>query len=136
MRIFWICIFTFEICVSTYGLGGAIYNSFPYISKWAVWLTYFSELVGLFAVDMPSDESKSLGSNYKYSPFFAWKWYTILFEMAVTLEIFAFITYWIFLHADTWHSTHFSDKQFTERFSLVADHSLPLLCLIMEYFMT
>lgn len=56
--------------------------------------------------------------------------------MAVTFEIFAFITYWIFLHADSWHSTTFKDRNFTERFSLVADHSLPLLCLIIEYCMT
>ena len=56
--------------------------------------------------------------------------------MAVILEIFSFLTYWFVLHDDQWHHAGFANEPFYERFALVADHSLPLLCLICEYCMT
>jgi len=128
--------FTMMIGISANGLGGSIYLSFPYVAKWSLWLTYFAEIVGMFSTDIASDESKSLSSNYKYSPLFAWKWFTILFQMAFVMEIFSFVTYWFVLHDDNWHASKFSDNPFYERFALVTDHSLPLICLLGEYFMT
>ena len=79
LRAFWVVMFTFEISVNSYAEGGAIYNSFPFLSKWALWLTYLTQLVALFATNTPQPESAALSKTYKNHPLFAWKWYTILF---------------------------------------------------------
>ena len=89
----------------------------------------------MFACNSTSPHS-DLNPTAKFSPFFCWKWYVILFEMAFCLEIFSIVTYWAFLNHESWENTKFKNKPFTTRFCLVTDNSLPFLCMVIEYFTT
>ena len=132
-RCFWLVIFTFEISVNCYNMGGAVYQSIPYFSKWGLWMTYICYIIGLFSTYPPKDDAKSL-TSYN-SPFCAWKWYIMLFELSLVIGIFNFFSYWTILHNDMWNDESVK-KGFAGRFGLVTDHILPQIALILEWFMT
>jgi len=87
-------------------------------------------VIGLFATTMPRSDSKSLLSKYRNSPIQAWKWFTVLFEVSFTLEIFVTGLFWFVLASGVWENAKGNGIRFA---TLVMDHTLPIISLTMEW---
>ena len=98
-RVFWVVILTFQLSIDKLQ-HGTFGNEIKYMQKWGLWLTYLTFMTGLFACDPPPTDAMVLLKSYRNSPFQAWKWFTILFEMSLTLEIIITVLYWTILHKD------------------------------------
>ena len=98
-RVFWVVILTFQLSIDKLQ-HGTFGNEIKYMQKWGLWLTYLTFMTGLFACDPPPTDATVLLKSYRNSPFQAWKWFTILFEMSLTLEIIITVLYWTILHKD------------------------------------
>jgi hypothetical protein len=76
---------------------GTFGDTFKYMQKWGLWFTYFTFMTGLFACTPPANEATVLLKSYKNSPMQAWKWYSVLYEMSLTLNIIITVIYWTIL---------------------------------------
>jgi hypothetical protein len=102
------------------------------MQKWGLWLTYLTFMTGLFACDPPPTDASVLLKSYKNSPFQAWKWFTILFEMSLTLEIIITVLYWTILHKDA----NTLSVDWKVQTNLYMDHIIPIIALICEFFLS
>ena len=119
---------TVEGCLDMYSHGGP-WADIRYVTKWGFWMTWICFAAGLFSIEPPATGDKALLKKFKYSPWRAWKWQTLLFEIALTFQIMITIVYWTLLFKSTFQP----GKTLTAKFSLVLDHFLPLLLLLIEY---
>jgi hypothetical protein len=96
MRAVFLVIITFQLSLSCYDNIGGAFLDIKYITQWGLWFTWLSLIFGLYSTSYVSD-SKAHTKAYRYSPFMAWKWQMICFEIAFTLEIFTTIIFWTLL---------------------------------------
>ena len=100
-RLFAFVLITLEECLNLYSHGGPWYD-IRFITCWGLWMTWLCFGAGLFALDPPPVGDRALLKSLKYSPWRAWKWHTLLFELALTFEINITIVYWTLLFKSTY----------------------------------
>ena len=65
----------------------------------------------------------------RYGPCRAWKWNMVTFEVAMTFELVSVVAYWSLIHDDVWRP----NSKLLSKMTLVLDHFLPLLLLLIDY---
>lgn len=71
-------------------------------------------------------------SDDKYSPFCAWKWYILTYEIAFIIEIIITLFYWLILHSEMSQRPPYSTVPI-QMVGLIVHHSLPLIMLSTDY---
>jgi hypothetical protein len=115
--------------VSAFEKGFGSYRDFYFLTNWGLWLTFFTFLVSLYSTTPVPNKGCLVLKSYRNSPFHGWKWFTVLFELSLVLEVCITVIYWTLLHPNLFHS----NDHIIKKFSLICDHTLPLMGLIIEY---
>ena len=95
-RVFWTIVLTVIISMDMF-IHGGFSETAKYMSKWGTWLTYSTFMFSLNASSPLPNDSSVLLKSYKNNPFSAWKWFTMLFQISLTLEIVTTITFWVWI---------------------------------------
>jgi len=132
VRQFWTVTMAMLICLGAIQKGVTIFRDFLFLTKWGLWFTFFTFLIGMFATTPLPDNSQILLKKYRNDPFHAWKWFTILFQISLTMEILITILYWTALHENTYSP----DFPSVKKAMMIMDHSVPLVALLTEFFMS
>lgn len=112
---------------------GGFNETFKYISKWCTWMTYLLFVTGLYSCSPLPTDSTVLLKSYKNNPMQSWKWFTILFEVLITLEIWVCFVFWVFFAKTVFKNNSLDWKTKT---STVMEHVVPLLALSTEFLMS
>ena len=106
------------------------YTVMKFFTQWGVFLTTLCTISSVM-VETSSDGYK-FNQYQKYNFFKAWKWFTFLFQLSFIMELIITPFFWIML----W------DAEVKKRegkalpiLGLVLDHALPMVCLLIEYFL-
>ena len=98
-------------------------NDVKYLTTWGIYLTLISFVFG------------SLGTTHKF-PFNPQKYYIILFQLTLVIEITITLAFWSTLYPhkdfDTFKKDHCDGRPFP-CFQLFADHWLPIALLVIDF---
>ena len=96
MRMGWFLLLTVEICIGN--SDGGQYYGLADLTKWGLYCTYFTMLLGLFACKpIKNIGDKSAYTASKNKLFQSWKWFSILFELSLLIEIVITVMFWTIL---------------------------------------
>jgi len=95
-RILWIFVLSVIICIDML-IHGGFSETAKYMAKWGTWLTYATFMFSLYASSPLPNDSSVLLKSYKNNPFQAWKWFTMLFQISLTLEVVTTLTFWVWI---------------------------------------
>lgn len=96
-RILLLFVMTFEICVDL--SQGASQIELPDFSKWGLWMTYVTFIFSLLSVNPLPEKFKHDFNAIRNNPFYAWKWFTVLFEVSLLSEFVLTIVFWTSIHS-------------------------------------
>ena len=131
-RILWIVVLSVIICIDML-IHGGFSETAKYMAKWGTWLTYATFMFSLYASSPLPNDSSVLLKSYKNNPFQAWKWFTMLFQISLTLEVVTTLTFWIWIQEEAFHNKNLDWKAKTV---LIVEHFVPLVALFSEFLMS
>ena len=117
-------------------VGFEIYNFGPlsqfshliYLTQWGLWLTFFTLILGNLA-----RKGRSQNSNKRVCRI--WKAWTIMYELALTMEILITLVFWTILYPGETDCNASNPNGIHELHcvNLLGDHCVPLFCLLVDY---
>lgn len=106
------------------------YNVTKYFTQWGVFLTTICTITSVM-IETSSDAYK-FNQAKKYNFFKAWKWFTFLFQLCFIMELIITPFFWLMLWGVEYKKR---EGQALPILGLVLDHALPMVCLLIEYFL-
>lgn len=128
-RMFWIVVLTFELSVDRSD-GGTSFEVAD-LSKWSLWLTYATFVLGLFACAPPVEKTKQEYQRTRSSPCQSWKMFTVLFELSFLVSIVITLVYWTMIH----EGKYMREFTWKRKVDLIMNHSVPLVAMLTDYSM-
>ena len=94
-----------------------------FFTNWGRYFTWFALVAGSFV--KPSEPEQNVNSPWK-----AWKWYTILFHIGLSMEMVIVPFYWVLLN----NKSRYSSAIPTYKIILgIGDHTLMLVLLLLDF---
>ena len=97
-----------------------------FFTSWGLWFTFATICLSQFF--FPKGQLLEEDKN-RYSPWRLWKFYIVLFEIAVSAELLITIYFWGVLYKQT-DIAGIEDKLL--KYTMMIIHSVPLFCLVID----